>query len=166
MMKDVDKSIRGITTKEINHFMNVVSQLLTDVMQGKRKNWRHDVFNGKEMNLIIDGYHLHKNHLSNYNVLCGFGDLSSRNRDTIDNRLRHINPKGFKYNMEVLVPTIHEWLMISIGKFSAPCARFYLKNGGGESVFKCADKKSLVKGKGIYYLISASETSDVFLQKC
>ena len=129
-LKCVDDFVYLISEIEIKYFMKMVTPLLLNVINGTRPNWRHDLFYGRGNSVIIDGYRLHKHILWQYNLNCGYGDLTEKNRDMISRKIKNINPDNFKYNIEVLVPTIYEWLMISVGELSATCARYYLQNGG------------------------------------
>ena len=87
--------------------------------------------------------------------MCGSGDLDENNVDVILDRLNDMfSPEShFQYIMDVLVPTVYQWVMITVGELSVPRARFYLQNGGGNET-KAAVKwlhKKYAKNRGICY---------------
>ena len=141
MLSDIDDFVQNLSTDVIQNFTNLITVLLTEVKEGKRKNWRHDVFVGKH--IILNGRRLMKHHLTQYSV--DSGDFSEQALDTVRTCMTKYNSDMFTYNETVLIPTTLRWIVVALGEVNGAQAQYYLANGGkrkGEEAYRRLENKA------------------------
>ena len=122
-------------------FFNTCFPLLKEVKDGTRKNWRHDVFNGKRV--LMDGRRVMRHHLNWLNS--DNGDFKPEILDLILKLLAEYNPNMHIYNSVVLTPTLIYWATVVLADISPAEARFYLANGGKHNIeasYKLMERKA------------------------
>ena len=122
--------------------------LLTEVKNGSRKNWRHDVYVGKHV--LIDGSRVMKHHLVQYAV--DTADFTTGVVDAIMGCLSEFNPGMYIYNQSVLTPTVLLWIVIALAELNAAQANFYLSNGGKHNQEKAYNEMERKACKYIFIL--------------
>ena len=130
-MDAVDDFTFKMTVQEVKDFVNQVLPLLSEVLEGKHPNWRHDVYNSAKA-VYIAGHRVLKHHLTRM-ASGDTGDFREEATDAILEVLQIFNPDDFHINLVVLLPTVYMWIVVCLGKLTGAQARYYLANGGNNT---------------------------------
>lgn len=138
----VDDFVYNLSLPAVANFVHLVSHMLDEIRTGKRANWRHNILRGEIF--LINGKRVMKHHLSFMSI-----DTADFKDEVTDMILDMLNSKHscFDYNLKVLLPTIRLWVLIGLGKLTAPQARYYLAYGGhnsGEAAMKFMEAKCML----------------------
>ena len=146
-LAEIDDFTHSITTDVMEPFFKTCFILLKEVKDGKRKNWRHNVFYGKHV--FLDGKRVMKHHLNWLNL--DNGDFLPEVVDLFLHLLSEYNPNMPMYNSAVLLPTLIHWATVALADLSSAQARFYLVNGGKHNS-EAAFKRMEIKACGLLFI--------------